>query len=40
MVPLTCESVEQEVLDDHDDDEDLDADVCIGIIDVATDTDS
>lgn len=36
---LTRKGIEQEVLDDHDDDEDFDADVVVCIIDVAADTD-
>lgn len=37
---LTRKSIEQEVLDDHDDDEDLDADAVVRIIDVAPNADS
>lgn len=37
---LTRKGIEQEVLDDHDNDEDLDADIVVRIIDVAPNTDS
>lgn len=37
---LTRKTIEQEVLDDHDDEEDIDADAEVRVIDIASNTTS